>query len=546
MKQTKRILSTALVATVLASSAGALIGCAPKVDNDEMTLEIYVANYGYGYTWVEDAIELFKEQDWVKAKYPELKIPTPSHNSERTYTADRITAGSTANTIDLFFSCSSSASSYFIADSSGGSYFEELTDVYNSEVPGETGVLYKDKMIDAYYEELEVEKLDGAKAYYSVPWVNGYFGLLYNKDLVESTLGANYQLPRTTNELAKMATDIKAASKVPFISAAKVDYWFDIFRVWWAQYEGYDNINRYWNGLDVLGGRTWENVKQTGRLRGMETLESLIGINSGNTHSLATTMEFTTAQSKYLLGEAFMMPNGDWFENEMRETQAENPYNYDIRFMRTPIISSIIEKCTTIDNDTKLAFVVQCVDENKDYATTKAAYEAASYGTLSETDYNKIVEARKVTMNVTGHEACIPSYATAKEPAKDFLRFLATDIACESMAKTTKGVSAPFEYDMQTKTPDFYNSLSNLHKSRLEIAAKSVNLRSHLTYRMQYLGGLGVIHATTGGLEAAFMSQNSDDRKSAQQIYNDDIRYFEKDNGVNWNSILVKAGYKKA
>jgi hypothetical protein len=53
-----------------------------------------------------------------------------------------------------------------------------------------------------------------------------------------------------------------------------------------------------------------------------------------------------------------------------------------------------------------------------------------------------------------------------------------------------------------------------------------------------------MVHATMYGIESYFTAQNNDDRKTAQDIYEDDIEYFTKDNGANWKSILVKSGYQ--
>lgn len=61
-------------------------GCGNGADpNSSNTLDIFIGNFGYGYEWLEDQIELFKQQDWVKEKYPDLVIPAPKNNSERNY-----------------------------------------------------------------------------------------------------------------------------------------------------------------------------------------------------------------------------------------------------------------------------------------------------------------------------------------------------------------------------------------------------------------------------------------------------------------------------
>ena len=540
MKKINKIFAVALGACCSACMLFSA-GCKSKVSNDDNTLEIYIGKFGYGVEWLDAVIELFKEQTWVKEKYPDLNIPTPMNNSERNYPANRIMAGANANSIDLFFSCVSASGNFGVKDSGGNSYFEDLTDVYDSEVPGES-ILLKEKMLPDIYEAQDIQNLDGTTSYYAMPWVNGYEGMLYNKTLIRQYFGEDYVMPRTTEELKKLAADIRAkkSGKTPFISASQYGYWSSAVGTWWAQYEGLESYENYWLGLNDLGERSNEIFSQKGRLRALEVAEDLIGAETGNCHSDTNTMDFTQAQAKFLLGEAFMMQNGDWFENEMRKTQAENPNNYEICFMKMPVISDITEKCSVVKTEESLSFIVQCIDEGKDYKETKAAF--ASFGDLPENDYARIKEARSVMYRVVGHEAYIPSYATAKDLAKDFLRFLSTDIAIESFIRVTNGVGTPFTYDMQTKNETLYHNLPELHKSRLEIAKTGVGLTPYTSYRLNYYGGLYTF-IRTQNIEVAFTAQNKDDRSTAQEIWQRDIDWYTQSNGVNWTSLLNRAGY---
>lgn len=542
MKKTKMILASVLSVCCLFGTVG-VAGCGSKVANDESTLEIYIGNFGYGTKWLDEAIKLFKEQDWVKEKYPNLDIPTPSSNSNREFTANKIASEANANTTDLFFSTVSASGRYATKASDGSPLFEDLTEVYNSTVPNEN-ITLKDKMLPDIYASQDVE-VDGKTVYYAMPWVNGYEGLLYNKTLMDRLYGGeSYVMPRTTDELLALAEKIRVqdTTRSVFVSSSKYAYWMSAIMIWWGQYEGLTNYENYWNGVNEANQRIAADViGQKGRLRSLEVAESLIGRKTvGGTeityiHSDTNVMEFTQAQSKFLAGESYIMQNGDWFENEMRETAAENPNNYDLRFMRTPVISSIVEKCKTVKTDSDLAAVVDCIDNGMDYETTKAAYTS---GELSQADYKRIKEARTLMYRVVGHEAYIPAYATAKEVAKDFLRFLATDIAIESFVNVTNGVSTPFAYDLQTKNPSFYESLSEIHKTRLEIAKTGVSLTPYTSFKLYYLGG----HYTfvkNSNVEALFTSKNPKDRKTARQIYQDDIDYYTD---AVWNTMLQKAG----
>ena len=547
MKKMKRVLATAFALTLTAGSM-TLASCGDKVQDDNQTLEIFIENYGYGYSWLNEQIELFKEQDWVKEKYPNLNIPEIAYNSESSYAANKIISGKNSNSVDLFFSVAPAAGYYAKTDNSGALYFEDLTSFYDSKIPGEDKTV-KEKMLGDLVTMQHIEKFDGTKTYYAVPWVDGWMGIMYNKTLVDQYLGADYQLPRTTKEFLQMTTDIKAKNTksgsgkaaTPFVTSSKVSYWTEILVTWWAQYEGVNGYNNFWNGVNDLGERSSEVFAQKGRLRSLETLESLIGVKANNNHAEVNTLEFTSAQAKLLLGEGVMMPNGDWFESEMRETAAENPYNYDITFMRVPVISSIVEKLeyrngTEYMSDETLATIIGAIDEGKDYAGTKAIVNG-----LSEKDYNKLVEARKVIYKNKGHEAFIPSYATAKDLAKDFLLFMATDVACENFIKVTNGCGVPYAYDVQTKNATLYNSLPLMHKDRINIMNDAIKLMPLNSFRLVNYGGL-TYFVKTPLLDVAFTAKNEADRKTASEIYNEDIKFYTKSGGANWNSLLINAG----
>ena len=471
-KSSKKIMASVLALGLATSGVLSFAGCGGKVANDENTLEIFISDFGYGTAWLDDVVGNFKNQEWVKQKYPDLNIPAIKKNSEKSYPADSITSGTT--TIDLFFSTMTAAASYEKTDAAGQCYFEDITDVYESQVP-EEDITVQNKMLPSIFASKKYETKAGEQKYYAVPWVNGYMGLLYNNTLMKEYLGESYVLPRTTNELVKMAKDIKDKGKVPFISAAKVDYWLYVFQTWWMQYEGVSEYENYWNGVNKYGEYTTNIYSQQGRLEALKVLESLISRSNGYNHADVTTQEFTAAQSKMILGEAVMMPNGDWFETEMRSNYSEDKNHYDIKFMKTPIVSAIVEKMDLYTHgktkytdltesertayDQKLQEIIVAVDKG----TTDSLLN------VSAADIQKITEARKAIIGISSHDAMIPSYATAKGVAKDFLRFLATDIACESFMRETNGASTVFNYDVKVKNPTLYNSFSNLQKERAEM-----------------------------------------------------------------------------
>ena len=551
----KRVIATILAASVIAPAAVSLTGCKKKVADDENTLQIFVSDFGYGTDWVNDMIAAFKEQDWVKEKYPQLNIPKPDKNSERTFPADRMITDGKTNTYDLLFACDSAVANYDKTDGNGNPYFEDLTELYQTQIPGES-VTFAEKLDGNIRANMQYTGRDNSKKYYSVQWVNGYMGLLYNQTYVTQYLGADYELPRTTIELEAMAKEIKGENiknVAPFISSTKAGYWNQVCYTWWVQYEGTARYEDYWLGVDKYDQITNENFSQTGRLRSLETLESLIGKEKGYNHEEVNTLEFTSAQSKYLLGEAFMMPNGDWFENEMRSNYAEDKNHYDIRFMQMPVISSIVENMEFYKDTYKkpyseltaaekqscddiLSKIVAAVDAEKTYETAKE-----SVPDLTEKDYAKITEARHVVYSVEGHEGYIPAYATGKAIAKDFLLFMATDKGIETFMKATNGASTAFRYDVETKSPDLYNGFSNLQKSRASITKNGVVPFCVTSSSLVYWGGL-TYYSISNALEPFFTAQNDSDRKTAKQIFDNDVNYYTKNDGEYWKELLSRAG----
>ena len=543
MKKTGIMLLIALLAI---TTTMPLVGCKTKVATDENTLEIYVGNFGYGTEWVEKAAEEFIKEDWVKEKYPDLKVPKPAHNSEQNFAADRILAGEVANTYDVLFTTTNANASIALSINDGSNYFENLNDVMDSEVPGE-GVKLKDKMKRRIYENELIEDNAGNRAMYGVPWVDGYIGILINRTLIERDLGyeaGTFVMPRTTDELNELCEALKnaqegkpnAEKRPVFQFSSGIRYWDQTIHNWWAQYEGLEKYHNFYQGIygNELSYRVYE---QQGRLEALEALQDLLWAPNGYLTADVNTVSFTTAQSRFMQGKGYMMPCGDFFENEMKSVAGELDEMFDIEFLQTPILSSLSDKLSCIGEgeDEKLSELIKCVDEKKTLAEAQA--EIAG---LTKADYDRITEARHVVGRIGGHIAYIPSYATAKEPAKDFLRYLATDKAIEIFVKSTGGCSTPYTYSGGDESE--ITDIGSMHRSRLRITEPGVYRKSQDAFKMVYFGGMRIFVQTA--IERAYTAGNEKDRKTAQTIYQETVDYYKKDNLANWNAVLVNAGLK--
>lgn len=58
----RHFLGVSLACVLAASTVLSAVGCKQKTDNSENTLEIYAAEFGYGYEWLNDMIAAFRSR----------------------------------------------------------------------------------------------------------------------------------------------------------------------------------------------------------------------------------------------------------------------------------------------------------------------------------------------------------------------------------------------------------------------------------------------------------------------------------------------------
>lgn len=168
-------------------------------------------------------------------------------------------------------------------------------------------------------------------------------------------------------------------------------------------------------------------TKEDGRLEAMKAYEKFItpdyvlqGSNS-NDH--------VTMQTEFLSGKAAMMVSGSWLANEMSSLGSVDKFE----MMKTPVISSITDKLTTVEKESDLRKVITAIDSVTDGEKDIAEYQdGENYNvdglTVSAQDWDYIEKARNTAAaNYSGESMFIPSYSNAKEGAKKFVEFLYSD-----------------------------------------------------------------------------------------------------------------------
>lgn len=546
----KKALAVALSLLLAMSTVGGLAGC-NSTEDSEYYLEISVTDFGYGTEWVYTAAELFQQEDWVQEKYPGLEVEIKP-NYLRSEPSDKI-SGVEVNTVDLFIGASDWSQFNKTARVSGETIrlYEDLSPLMTMTVPGEN-VTVAEKLNASTYQQFKyyeengaASDEEGAYSVYCYPTISSTTGILYNEALLSA---AGQDVPLTTDELSDACDAIVDAqltapsgrTVVPFMFTSRINYWTCMaFLAWWAQYEGVAEYERFYQG--IVGDEMSRDIfRQTGRLRALEVIENLIGYRDGNlSPNVSTdvnTLEFVQAQVRFAAGEGVFQINGDWFVTETTEDGGESDLDFSaLRMMKYPVISSIVEKLeyrTENDDympDDMLAAVVEAVDNG-----------ATSYDGVSEADFAKIREARMIKGISQENVGMIPSYATAKEVAKDFLLFLATDKVSEAVANGLGNLTMSFTYDFQEKAPELYNTFSQLRKDVIGIADDYVAQPNSSNYPLVYLGGMKYLHGGATQSERLFTAQNERDRKTAQQIYQEEIDYWS---ATRWQDLMISCGY---
>lgn len=535
-KLMKRSVAVLLIAVMLLP----LCACGKKQEiSGAQALEVYVWDAGYGTDWLSKNLDNFQQQDWVKEKYPNLQVKLIA-NDQQSYAEGRITSGS-ANSIDLFFAPSLSGTFE--------TYCLELSEVlYNSEVPGE-GVLYKDKlmpyMLECYAHRDELGQPTGK--YYSTTHASGLCSFVYNKTLFDE-LGLS--VPRTTDELVELCETVKnlggknpAYPYTTTIISSKIAYSDRLPQVWWAQYDGVEGYQNYFNAIAADGTRNSVDIfKEKGRLEATKVFESLYKENLGYYDRTSPNYEFIQGQTRMLTGEGLLMACGEWFSAEMRDLAIEyekRGFDYEIGMMKLPVISSITDKTPTITDDAMLRQVISDID---------AGLTAPSNTAVSAEDFATVRAARGVfsTRDSINNHVVIPNYSDAQGVAVDFLRYMATDTACAIYAENTYGGTTGFDFSIEEDAPELHQKLMQEYGKTYAVlndVAKMLDVDyAQGVFASSPLSKYGSFTAWLSkhnNLEVVFMS---DPNITAEQIIAEHDNYWLDNNASNFQTALSRAG----
>ncbi len=502
-KKIAYLTATALACVTIFGAAS----CGNKGGDSVADLEIYFCQSGAGTEYFEKIVDAFK------VKNPDINVVEPLIvNSDYNYLKTALESGASGNSADLMFG-------YLPKFRYFQNMLEPIDDVLDSTLQGESMTIR--------------EKLGGVMKDFAVDGVNYYLpstvsagGIVYNKTLIDQTLGTDWNIPRTTTELAKLAADLKSEGVTPFIHNSNGGYWSYSLDVWWAQYSTVEEYNNFWQAKSGDKQPSLEVFKQEGRLKALEVLETLIS-PEGYVVDGSNSWTHTLAQTQFVNNRGAIMPNGGWLQNEIASNSAAQ--GKEFLMMKIPVISSL--KDVLGIGESTLAKLVDYVDG----VSVEAPEFNSSKGLTNEQVLQRVREARGVVAT-SSYElgAFIPNYATAKEAAKRFMKFFYSDEALQMAVDTLK--SQPVAKFSDGREIDM-SSWNSFMKSHFAYQQSGKYLFKKFSYELFYKTDLTESFVSKPELS---LSAQGSAKKTAKEFFDDDFNDISR----RWEQLLSIAGLK--
>lgn len=512
MNKWKKILAVTL-AVILGVSC--LTGCGGKKKggNSKTDIEIAYWNSGLGSAWLDAVIAAFEK------KYPEYNVTYSDNPSNTAVVAAFRNEGS--DTVDI----------YMATKEYDTEYLEPLDDMLDSTADGESKTI-REKIDPSY---LDLEKAADGKVY-QLTYGGGAMGFVYNKKLFKEA-GVK-TLPRTTDELATVCDTLAATDITPICHYASTGYWEYMTEAWFAQYDGMDYYtNNFYACTDENGTTPSKEIftKQDGRYEAMKACAKIVTPDYVLTGS--NTYDHNTIQTMFLQGEAAMMINGSWLANEMSSVGSVD----DFSVMKTPVISSIIDKLTTVKKETDLRKLITAIDavtdEEKDISEYQKGTDYHVDGlVVSAEDWEYVRKARNtVPSNFAGETMFIPTYSTAKEGAKKFMKFMYSDEGYKVYTDTLH-IGLPLNMSESEIDTSEWNAYETTIYTLLRQAEQQPTEYIMSKHPIFYAGGARSYANYV--FIPKFCSNNPADRLSASQAWEELVKTVNNDYENNWLSNI--------
>lgn len=286
------------------------------------TIKVAFFQGGYGDSW-------FK---WLKsefeAKYPGVTVELEGSPKMNDILQPRMNSGT--NVPDVAFVDAS-----FMKMWGPSGKLVDFTDAYKNEK------LPNGKTIEQSADVLVNQSMDVLGKIYGVPWAASPRGIVYNVKMFEQN---GWQYPKTWEEMEQLVEKIKAKGIAPFVYPGKYPGY--------VQPIGISGLLQY-GGTEFLEKLTNTKEDQIPALYSDKTFQKAYGMVEQMVKNKwfldgSLALNHTESQMEFLRGNAAMIPNGGWLENEMKDSI---PEGFVMRMAPIPPAADAVVKESVIPVD---------------------------------------------------------------------------------------------------------------------------------------------------------------------------------------------------
>lgn len=272
---------------------------------ESMELEVAVFQGGYGREYWDTIAESFMEQ------YPGTKVNITASPKIAEIVRPKIVAGNPPDFMYISGSDNTPILDGLIKDNA----LLDLTDVFNETVDG--GEALKDKILPGVLESRSMAPYGDGNIYLA-PFNFGVMGLWYNKTLFEEQ---GIEPPKTWDELFALESKATELNRALFTyQGLYPGYLEEIIVPTIFSVGGQDALDQFFEYDPAF----WESEAFKQSWGVLERIAS--GDNTLMRGTVA--LNHTQAQTAFLQGEAMFVPNGTWFEDEMKDAPREDGFQF--------------------------------------------------------------------------------------------------------------------------------------------------------------------------------------------------------------------------
>ncbi|MCQ2815245.1 MAG: extracellular solute-binding protein [Bacilli bacterium] len=437
----------------------ALIGCGKKKESGGTNvIQIRMYKGGFGRDWFDQICDKFVKYEASLGNSVAVNVYDYTKAVGETAKNEILTV--TDNVTDLYLLDGPDihdiiSQSYSKLRTDKQALLEPLNDILAQPSVGFDGKVetmkIRDKLIKGYEDSCTyhnvstVDKWEGKV--FVLPWIDALTGIVTNKRVLDR-LGID--LPLTSNQFTDVVKKIYRSNSgvKPFVYSGQdaPGYWNYLYNTWLGQYVGYEGYKQFMSCLpdesfipdgedpeeyiqnkgylvyqdpSSKDGKDGTYVPNKGVEKSVEAMLEILDVDYCVQNSGAAT--YNAAQHCQAVDEAVFMCNGDWSLKEMTDS-ASQYYNLmkDFVMLKAPILSCMGPE-VGLDTDDELATLVRMIDENR----TNEEIKTALSNKINDEGIERIVKARGVRCGEgPNHVMLIPSYADAKDYAKELVRFM--------------------------------------------------------------------------------------------------------------------------